>query len=153
MRLPGTRLRLQPAWPRIKPALPLCAALLVALLAAPIAIRPGGRATDLPSYGMGCGAGVTILSRVPAVTCSDALAQSEMGAGGGEQTSDAAADRARDSEKSRSRFRYLMLGYGVIWVSLGVFLISLTRKIGRVGAEIDNLRERLDVAEKQSRRS
>lgn len=51
---------------------------------------------------------------------------------------------ALDARKSASRFRYLMLGYGLIWVSLGVYLLSLHRGVGRVGREIEELKARLE---------
>ncbi len=63
-------------------------------------------------------------------------------------------DSAIEAErrKARSRFRYLMLGYGLIWVSLGVYLFQLNRNIARVGQEVDELKGRLDEAEGRSRR-
>jgi CcmD family protein len=39
---------------------------------------------------------------------------------------------------------YLLLGYGLIWLGLGLYLFGLSRRIGRVHAEIEELRSRLD---------
>lgn len=62
-----------------------------------------------------------------------------------EASSDPAANRAIDlDERQRSRFRYLMLGYGLIWLILGAFLVSLNRRIGQVGQEIGELSGRLE---------
>lgn len=59
--------------------------------------------------------------------------------------SDPATDRAIDLDKrQRSRFRYLMLGYGLIWLTLGAFLLSLTRRVKQVGQEISELSGRLE---------
>lgn len=63
------------------------------------------------------------------------------------QADPAAVERA----KARSRFHYLMLGYGAIWLCLGVFLIDLTRKVGRVGSEIAELKARLEMTERGRR--
>jgi CcmD family protein len=49
-----------------------------------------------------------------------------------------------EKEKTRSRFRYLMLGYGLIWLSIGAYLIQMNRRVARVGQEIDELKGRLD---------
>ncbi len=45
---------------------------------------------------------------------------------------------------AQSRFRYLMLGYGTIWVALGVYLFSLNRRIGSARGEIESLQARLE---------
>jgi CcmD family protein len=50
-----------------------------------------------------------------------------------------------ERRKARSRFRYLMLGYGLIWVSLGYYLFDLNRRVTRVGREIDELKGRVDA--------
>lgn len=42
-----------------------------------------------------------------------------------------------------SRFQYLTLGYGLIWLSIGVYLFLMNRRIARVKTEIDELRRRL----------
>lgn len=49
-----------------------------------------------------------------------------------------------ERRKARSRFQYLMLGYGLIWVSLGAYLFRLNRGVNRVGREIDELQGRLE---------
>jgi hypothetical protein len=51
----------------------------------------------------------------------------------------------------KSRFQYLMLGYGLVWVSLGAYLFGLNRKIGRVGGEIADLRDRLREGDRGGR--
>ncbi len=53
----------------------------------------------------------------------------------------------QERERARSRFRYLMLGYGVIWVSLGFVLFDLNRKVAQVGKDIDELKGRLDMVQ------
>lgn len=58
-----------------------------------------------------------------------------------------------ERQKMRSRFRYLMLGYGLIWVSLGVYLIQMNRHVARVGREIDELKGRLDDMQGAGRRT
>jgi hypothetical protein len=58
---------------------------------------------------------------------------------------------AIESAKTRSRFHYLMLGYGLIWLCLGVFLIDISRKVGRVGSEITELKLRLEATERGKR--
>jgi hypothetical protein len=65
--------------------------------------------------------------------------------GGGKSAAEA------EREVTRRRFQYLMLGYGLIWVSLGYFLFDLNRKVQVVGRDIDELKGRLDAA--QERRS
>ncbi len=62
---------------------------------------------------------------------------------GGEAERDAGAEK----RKTRSRFQYLMLGYGLIWVSLGYYLFDLNRRVAHVGRDIDELKGRLDLAE------
>lgn len=57
-----------------------------------------------------------------------------------------------ERQKMRSRFRYLMLGYGLIWVSLGVYLIQMNQRVSRVGQEIGELRARLDDLKAAGRR-
>jgi hypothetical protein len=52
-----------------------------------------------------------------------------------------------EREVTRRRFQYLMLGYGLIWVSLGYFLFDLNRKVQLVGRDIDELKGRLDHAQ------
>jgi CcmD family protein len=52
----------------------------------------------------------------------------------------------------RSRFRYLMLGYGLVWLSLGAYLFALNRGIDRVGREIGDLRGRLQETDRGARR-
>lgn len=52
--------------------------------------------------------------------------------------------RERDHRIARSRFRYLMLGYGLVWLSLGAYLVSLHRRIGGVRREIAGLEARLE---------
>ncbi|MBK8230105.1 MAG: CcmD family protein [Candidatus Eisenbacteria bacterium] len=42
-----------------------------------------------------------------------------------------------------SRFFYLTLGYGLIWVSIGVYLVLMQRRIDRVRGELAELRARL----------
>ena len=42
-----------------------------------------------------------------------------------------------------SRFFYLTLGYGLIWVSIGVYLVLMHRRIDRVRGELAELRARL----------
>jgi CcmD family protein len=51
----------------------------------------------------------------------------------------------------RSRFRYLMLGYGVIWISLGVYMFGLHRRVAAVGREIGELRARLEESDASPR--
>jgi CcmD family protein len=65
-----------------------------------------------------------------------------------------AGDRPLDLErqKTRSRFHYLMLGYGLIWLSLGVYLIQMNRRVASVGREIDELKGRLDDLQGGGRR-
>jgi hypothetical protein len=58
-----------------------------------------------------------------------------------------------ERQKMRSRFRYLMLGYGLIWVSLGAYLIQMNRNVARVGHEIDELKGRLDDLQGAGRRT
>lgn len=55
--------------------------------------------------------------------------------------------------KMRSRFRYLMLGYGLIWISLGVYLVQMNRRVTRVGQEIDELKGRLEDLQGAGRRT
>jgi len=120
------------------------AALVALLLLAPhVALRPG------PATGGGSG---EIRFSFPA-----ALAQGEAASDGPAGAPSIARAVPVDSmevlrAKTRGRFHYLMLGYGLIWVSLGVFLFDLTRKIGRVGSEIHDLKARLDAAEQGRRR-
>ena len=61
--------------------------------------------------------------------------------GGGKSAAEA------EREVTRRRFQYLMLGYGLIWVSLGFFLFDLNRKVQVVGHDIDELKGRLDAAQ------
>lgn len=65
-----------------------------------------------------------------------------------------AGERPAEMEQriQRSRFHYLMLGYGVIWVCLGVYMFGLHRKVAAVGREIGELRSRLEEAEAPSSR-
>lgn len=42
-----------------------------------------------------------------------------------------------------SRFFYLTLGYGLIWVSIAVYLVLMQRRIDRVRGELAELRARL----------
>jgi hypothetical protein len=65
------------------------------------------------------------------------------GAPGGEAERSAEAER----RKAKSRFQYLLLGYGLIWVSLGYYLFSLNRKVALVGRDIDELKGRLDMVQ------
>ena len=78
----------------------------------------------------------------PSVESRTELAQMESPA--------AASDRPADleREKARNRFRYLMLGYGLIWVSLGAYLIGMNRRVAAVGREIEELKVRLQDAER-----
>lgn len=56
-----------------------------------------------------------------------------------------------EGRKARSRFKYLMLGYGLIWGSLAVYLFQLNRGVAQVGLEIGELKVRLEEAEERSR--
>ena len=38
----------------------------------------------------------------------------------------------------------LMLGYGLIWISLGAYLLQMNRRVAQVGREIDELKGRVD---------
>ncbi len=109
--------------------------LLVILILSPIAVRPGGVRSGSPV----------------AIAYSTALAQGEAPASGPDSGMMQADPNVIESAKARSRFHYLMLGYGVIWVCLGVFLISLSRRIGRVGSEISELKLRLEATERGRR--
>ncbi len=42
-----------------------------------------------------------------------------------------------------TRFYYLTLGYGLIWLSIGVYVFLMQRRIDRVSAEIAELRARV----------
>jgi CcmD family protein len=59
--------------------------------------------------------------------------------------------RRTEREKAASRFRYLMLGYGLIWLTLGAFLLNLNRRIAQVGKEVEDLTGRLEDARSFSR--
>lgn len=68
----------------------------------------------------------------------------------GSQTPYAVAGNAVLHEERRlakSRFRHMMLGYGIVWVALGAYLFSLNRRVARVGREVSELEGRLDQAE------
>lgn len=41
-------------------------------------------------------------------------------------------------------FHYLFLAYGLVWLSLGVYLFLLGRRIGRVQGDLQELRRRLE---------
>ncbi|MCA9726908.1 MAG: CcmD family protein [Candidatus Eisenbacteria bacterium] len=43
-----------------------------------------------------------------------------------------------------SPMHYLLLGYGLIWLGLGVYLFQLNRRLDRVHRDIAELRERLE---------
>lgn len=67
------------------------------------------------------------------------------------QADGSASSPTRDAEAEANkvrqrRFQYLMLGYGLIWVSLGFYLFDLNRKVSRVGSDIEELKGRLDVS-------
>jgi CcmD family protein len=62
-------------------------------------------------------------------------------------TPDAALDAAVEQavaylehEQSR-RVRFLFMGYVVIWAALGVYIVSVARRQGRIEAEIARLKE------------
>jgi len=59
--------------------------------------------------------------------------------GGSAERQDLNAER----RKARSRFTYLALGYGLVWLALGVYLLQLHRRTARVAYEIDALSRRL----------
>ena len=41
-----------------------------------------------------------------------------------------------------TKFQYLVLAYGLIWISLGVYLLLLSRRIERLRGELAELRRR-----------
>ena len=88
----------------------------------------------------------TVALGVPSV-----LAQTSSPAAGYDAAAASADPAAVEMAKARSRFHYLMLGYGMIWICLGVFLIDLTRKVDRVGSEIGELQHRLEATERGRR--
>ena len=57
-----------------------------------------------------------------------------------------------ERQKKESRFRYLMLGYGIIWICLGVYLFGLNRRLLQVGREVEELRGRLEDARRATSR-
>lgn len=85
-------------------------------------------------------------SRMKALLLAAVLAIGSMGSVEVAFAQGAAQERPVETEKkiARSRYRYLMLGYGTIWVALGVYLFSLNRRIGAARQEIESLRVRLD---------
>jgi hypothetical protein len=54
---------------------------------------------------------------------------------------DARVDAER--RKARSRFGYLALGYGLVWIALGFSILHLHRRVSRVRSDIDALSHRL----------
>jgi len=43
-----------------------------------------------------------------------------------------------------NKFQYLMLGYALIWFVLGVYMITLGRRMKRLSEFIQELRDRLE---------
>lgn len=95
-----------------------------------------------PSFHTGAtGAGpVQAQSNQPGVSNPDPAAGAE-----GLSRRDAEAEAEAKKVRTR-RFQYLMLGYGLIWVSLGYYLFDLNRRVSRVGNDIGELKGRLDIS-------
>ncbi len=53
---------------------------------------------------------------------------------------------AEEQRKKLSRFRYMLLGYGLIWICLGFYLFGMNRRIHQVGREVNDLKGRLEDA-------
>jgi CcmD family protein len=83
------------------------------------------------------------------VELSGARAQDD-DSGPGTVTGEIGDPGAVERKRAASRFRYLVLGYGLIWLTLGAYLLNLNRRIAQVGREIDDLTGRLEEMRRSS---
>lgn len=92
--------------------------------------------------------------RIKVGVLAAALALAALGSVEGALAQSGAQERPVETERriAQSRYRYLMLGYGTIWVALGVYLFSLNRRIGGARREIESLRLRLEDLDRGGRR-
>ena len=85
-----------------------------------------------------------VADRIPVAANPAEAPASGQSAAGISSVDDAQEGTLAQHRGTNGGLRYLMLGYGLVWLSLGFYLFSLSRRVGKVGREVEELRKRLE---------